>query len=335
VSRRALGFALLILATCFGVVPARARELDLDLSRLSRGDCGATLGEPLVLQSEGVPTLLPDQAAFRALVAQISEAAAPTAIAPVTTSGPAGFDVALETTLSTIDPNSSALQRGLRGGGRQTCDGRNGDLPSQLVGNRLRFEKGLPLGLSLGALAGLVHRSGLYVVGVDAQLALLEEVWHARLPDLALRTAITRVVAAHGLALYAATFEGVLSRRFVLWQWLELSPFAGAGLRWTRARARTDLTPNIDALACSTGADPVCNAGGLGASTDDFAHDVRFAHVSQLRYRAFAGVRLRVRSFAFAGALAFDPLEPRAGDRGHGDRLPRQWTLSLAPSVTF
>jgi hypothetical protein len=114
-----------------------------------------------------------------------------------------------------------------------------------------------------------------------------------------------------------------------------VSPFAGVGVRWTRASGRADLTPNIDASTCASGRDPVCNAGGLGASSDDYAHDVRFARVSQLRYRAHAGVRLSISRFALSGALAFDPVAPRAEERGQGDALPRQWTLSVAPSLSF
>lgn len=318
----------LLLAT---LVAAPARARDLTLSRLATGDCAATLGDgPLVLQQAGEPTLRPDQAAFAELVAQLAEAASPTQVAPVTTSGPAGFDVALETTLSTL-ARSDALRRGL-GGGAATCDGRS-SVPGQRVGNRLRFEKGLPLGLSLGAMAGVIHDTSLYVVGFDAQWALLEDTW--MLPDLALRAAMTRLVGGEELALQAVSFDALMSHRFVLFQQLELSPFAGAGARWTRASARADLTPNIDAVDCAAGRDAVCNAGGLGASSDDFAHDIRFGRVSQLRYRAFAGVRLRVSHFAFAGAVAFDPVEPRLGERGHGDPGPRQWTLSLAPSVSF
>jgi hypothetical protein len=313
------------------LVAAPAEARDLELSRLSTGDCAATLGTgPLRLQREGVPTLRPDQAAFAELVAELAEAAAPTQIAPVTTSGPVGFDVALETTISAL-PRSDALRRGF-GGGASTCEGR-GVPPTHLYGNRLRFEKGLPLGFSLGAQAGLIHGTGLSLVGVDAQLALLEEVW--KLPDLALRAAVTRLVGARELELYVVSFDALLSRRFVSMQRLEWSPFAGAGVRWTRASARADLTPNIDSVDCAAGRDAVCNAGGLGASRDDFAHDVRFDRVSQLRYRIFAGMRLRVSHIALAGAIAFDPVPPALGDRGKGPTAPRQWTLSLAPSVTF
>jgi hypothetical protein len=321
--------ALGLLLAALVATPAAAR--DLELARLSRGDCASTLGEgPLLLEQEGGPTLRPDQAAFRELVAQLAEAVAPTQIAPVTTSGPVGFDVALETTLSTLS-TSEALRRGFAGGA-PTCAGR-GQVPGALWGNRLRFMKGLPFGFSLGAQAGLIHDTGFAMVGVDAQLALLEEVW--KLPDLALRAAITRMVGAQALALHVLSFDALLSQRFVVLQRLELSPFAGGGVRWTRADARADLTPNIDATRCAAGTDPVCNAGGLGASRDDYAHDIRFDRVSQLRYRAFAGLRLRVRYVALAAAFAFDPVSPRLGDRAHGPTLPRQWTLSLAPSVTF
>ncbi|HEY6880458.1 MAG TPA: hypothetical protein VI299_20685, partial [Polyangiales bacterium] len=95
----ALGLVLSALLSA----PAEARELELDLSRLSQGDCASTLGTgPLELSRAGEPVLRPDQRAFGELVSQLSESAAPTQIAPVTTSGPLGFDIALETTISAL-----------------------------------------------------------------------------------------------------------------------------------------------------------------------------------------------------------------------------------------
>ncbi|MDB4972949.1 MAG: hypothetical protein JWN48_1290 [Myxococcaceae bacterium] len=331
---------LLTLASLRVPTLARAGDMDLVLSRLSQGDCGATSGAgALVLSRDGAPTLTPDGLAFRELVSQLGSAIAPTVLTPVITSGPIGMGVSLETTVTKIDSGADFWQRATRGRDRaalDTCAGRNTNVRSSLVTNRVRFEKGLPFGLTLGAQVGLVHATGLYLVGADLKLALLEEVWHSRVPDLALRASLTKLVGARDLALYVTTVDALISESFVVREALEVSPFAGAGALWTRADTRAvDLTPNIDAQSCRVGADPVCNAAGLGASGDDLAHEVKFPRVSQLRYRAFVGLWLRYRQGALSSSMTFDTGSPHVGERGHGATVARQWTLNVAPSVIF
>jgi len=337
-SRGLLALLLLTsLSLTVGAGRVRAGSLELSLSRLSQGDCSLTDAEgPLVLETDGVPTLRPDQLAFSQLVAAIGQGIAPTVLAPVTTSGPVGFDVGLETTITSLDQRADYLARGTRGSGAETCAGRNDDVRATLLTNRLHFEKGLPYGLSVGALVGRVQAAGSYLVGVDLKLALLEEVWHARLPDLALRASLNHLVGERSLSLFVAAFDAIVSKRFVVAHRLELSPWLGAGLLWTHAETdRIDLTPNIDALACQAGVDPVCTAGGLGASEQDLAHDVRFARVSLLRARAFVGLWLRFGQLALSSAFAIDPVPPRVGEHDQGTTIARQWTVSVAPTLTF
>jgi hypothetical protein len=328
---------LMSLSLTVGAGSVRADSLELSLSRLSQGDCALTDAEgPLVLETDGVPTLHPDQLALGQLTAAIGQGIAPTVLAPVTTSGPVGFDVGLETTVTSLDTRADYLARGTRGAGAETCAGRNDAVRSTLVTNRLHFVKGLPYGLSVGALVGRVQAAGSYVVGGDLKLALLEEVWHARLPDVALRAALNQLVGEHSLALFVAAFDAIVSKRFIVGHRVELSPWLGAGLSWTRARTgRIDLTPNIDALACHAGVDPVCTAGGLGASDQDLAHDVQFARVSLLRARAFVGLWLRFRQLALSSSFAMDPVPARVAAGGQGTTVARQWTVSVAPTLTF
>lgn len=335
------GLLALLLLTCLslgaGATRVRAGSLELALSRLSEGSCALTDGSgPLVLQADGVPTLRPDDRAFGELVAQIGHGVAPMVLAPVTTSGPVGFDVGVETTVTSLDAGSDALARGTRGYGAATCDGRNDDVRSTVVTNRLHFTKGLPYGLSVGGVAGRVDAAGSYLVGVDLKLALLEEIFRGHLPDVALRASVNKLVGARSLELFVAALDVLVSKRFVVAHRFELSPWLGAGLLWTRAQSdRVDLTPNIDALACRAGLDAVCNLGGLGASDADLRHDVRFGHVSQLRGRAFVGLWLRWRQIALSSAFAIDPVAPRVGARGDKTTIARQWTVSVAPTLTF
>ncbi|MDB4991545.1 MAG: hypothetical protein JWN04_6723 [Myxococcaceae bacterium] len=314
--------------------------MDLALARLSQGNCGATLGsEPLELSGAGQPALRPDGQAFRELVSQFGSAIAPTVLTPVITSGPTGMDLSVETTVTKIDASADYWQRGTRGRGHavvDTCDGRNGRVRSHLVTNRAHFEKGLPFGLTLGAQVGVVHETSTYLVGADLKFALLEEVWHSRVPDLALRASLTKLVGERDMSLFVTTADLLVSDNYVIRETVQVSPFAGAGVLWTRADTRmVDLTPNIDAQSCRAGADPVCNAGGLKASNDDLAEDVKFPRVSQLRYRAFVGLWLRYQQVALSSSVTMDTQTPHTGELGQGGTVQRQWTLNVAPTVLF
>jgi hypothetical protein len=308
--------------------------MDFALSRLSEGECARTTGPgAITLAGEGAPTLRPDTDAFRQLAAQLAPALAPMQAEPVITSGPSGFDLSLETQVTALQ--GDVWRRGSRGPGgtTRTCAGENSDPRERLISERLHVSKGLPLGFSIGVSFGKLFATSAYSVGADVKFALLEEALDDWLPDVALRGALHRSVGTHDYDLMTSTLELLLSDRFVIARTVVLSPFLGAGLLHTRVRSETiDLTPNIDAIACRDGRDPVCNGAGLGASGDDLAHDVRFPQLSLWRARGLAGFALRYRWAALTSAVMADLARPRLGD---GVRGVRQWSLSVAPSVSF
>lgn len=310
--------------------------MDLALSRLSQGECTRTTGPgAIVLAAQGEPTLRPDRRAFRQLSSQLSPALAPMQAEPVITSGPGGFELSLETQVTSLDGDAEIWRRGARGhaGTARTCAGRNDEPRERLVSERIRVSKGLPLGFSIGASFGKLFATSAYTVGADVKFALLEEALDDWLPDLALRGALHRSVGTSDYDVMTSALELLVSDRFVIARTFALSPLVGAGLLHTRVRSETvDLTPNIDAVACRDGRDAVCNAAGLGASADDLQHDVRFPQLSLWRARGFAGFSLRYRWAALTSAFMSDLARPRLGD---GVRGVRQWSVSVAPSVSF
>lgn len=317
--------------------PLLAEPMDLALTRVSRGDCAATMGEMVRLQSGGVPTLQPDGAAWRSLASQLSSAISPSHVDPVITSGPAGVDVALETAIADVDESDSAWERGSRGEGQPiSCLGSNDEVRPLLVSERLRVQKGLPLGFSVGASVGKLFSTSLYFVGAELKFSLFEEVWRSRVPDLAIRFALTKSVGVHDYSLLNGALDLLISERFVIARLVSVSPFVGAGGMITRAHTRTiDLTPNIDAVACRDGVDPVCNASGLGASADDLAHDVEFPGLSVWRARGYGGVSVRYRRAALGASASVDLVPPRLGESSSAPQGARQWTVSIAPGVSF
>jgi hypothetical protein len=342
VSTRLFG-ALVALLTYFGVTGyCRAEDMDLALSRLSVGDCERTLadsGEPFALRVGGEQTLAADQEAWRKVITQIAPLMLPPVLAPVTTSGPRGVDIALQTSVTGISANTGYWKRGSLGhGGRavQTCDGRNGFVASTLTQNRLAFDKGLPLGFTMGAHVGRVWNTSLWSIGGNLKWALVEGFRKVPAPDVALRATGSTVVGDAQFSLTTLTTELLLSKNLVAASVVQLAPFGGAGMAWSFASSELiDLTPNIDAVACAAGTDATCNREGLAASSDDIGHDVPFRDLSLMRYRAFAGLMFRYGVFSLAGEFAIDILAPHDADKAAGAALPRQWTVSVAPALSY
>jgi hypothetical protein len=314
---------------------AQAKDMDLALARLSSGACERTLtGAPdFALRDEAGQVLKPDGAAFARVVSQLSAAVAPALLAPVTTRGPLGFDVALETSVTDLDAGAEYWRRGSAGSsGVLTCDGRNEDVASALALNRVRFTKGLPLGLSFGASLGKLHVTSLWTLGAELKLALIEGLTQAWAPALGLRVASSSVIGDAALSLHMLAADLIVSKEWLAGSALKIAPYFALGIVYGRGRAGVvDLTPNVDALACAAGEDPVCNAAGLGASRDDFGHDRSFAPMNLVRQRAVFGAWLRYGLFALATELALDLMQPHAGEL----KTPRQWGFNLAPSISF
>jgi hypothetical protein len=331
--------------------------MDLQLSRLSVSTdrslsyddaCHDTLGAPLSLRfgdpGDQRQRLSPDNLSFRNLVTQLSPAVTPAILAPVTTTGPAGFDVAIETTLTGITEQANYWQRGSRGHGsyaRSTCDGENRFVSPVLATNRIHFSKGLPLGVTLGGTVGKMHETSLWLVGMDLKLAIIEGLRGLAVPDLAVRGAVSTALGDSTYSLTVVSADAIVSKNIVTGRAMTISPYGGVGWVWTFAASElVDLTPNIDALNCSAGTDATCNANGpgasgsLGASQDDIGHDVPFRDVKFGRYRGFLGLAMRYKLFALAAEFIVDLKPPHEMDTRAG-RTPRQWTFNAAPSLSF
>jgi hypothetical protein len=312
--------------------------MHLRLARLSSGECEGTLSDSgsFALSPQGAPVLTPDNAAYTQLVSQLSFAIAPPLLAPVTTGGPSGFDIAFDTIATGIDRRADYWQRATAGSASATCDGRNRDVSAALVQNRLRFEKGLPLGLSIGANVGLMSGLGLYTLGGELKLALLEGANEPWSPSLAVRVASSALIGDPTLTLSSHALDVLVSKEFAALYVMHIVPYLGLGALLSHARSNSvDFTPNIDAINCAAGTDPICNAQGLGASPADLAHDRAFKKLLLMRYRAVLGVWLRVRAFAFALEASIDLVRPDRADSDVSKGTARQWSLSFAPSLSF
>jgi len=334
-------------AALLGVVSrAHAQDMDLALSRLGRGACERTTDPnasdfqlSVGTGNASVPTLRPDNQAWAQLVTQLAPVVMPAVLAPVTTSGPRGFDVAFQTSVTGIDSKQDYWKKGSQGHGsaaRDTCDGRNRFVSPLFVSNRLSVDKGLPLGLTVGAEAGRVWDTSLWTVGGHLKWALIEGYRTWPTPDLGVRVAANTVVGDSQFAMTVLAADAILSKNIVAGRVMQIAPFLGGGVAMVFARSDViDLTPNIDATACAAGKEP-CTKLRPEQRTGDIGHDQAFKQLTMTRTRGFVGLQLRYRLFALASELAFDVVPPRKVDKdAGGGGLPRQWTFNIAPSLSF
>ncbi len=322
---------------------ARADDMDLSLSRLSVGACEDTIpgaSDNFRLRDRSGQTLRPDNAAWSRLVTQLSPVLMPAVLAPVTTSGPMGFDLALQTNITGIDADAEYWENGTRGHGpaaQDTCVGSNRFVSSVLTSNRLSVAKGLPMGITLGAEVGRIWNTSLWTVGGNLKWALIEGYRQWALPDFALRAAANALVGDSQLSMVALAADAIVSKTIVVARAMQIAPYAGGGVGFAFASSDLiDLTPNIDATQCAAGKDPACQSLRDDELKGDIGHDQTFRQLTLTRTRAFVGLQLRYRLFAFASELAFDIVPPRKADRDAGSGgLPRQWTVNFAPSLSF
>lgn len=316
--------------------------MDLTLSRLSQGACTATIpgaSEVFQLRSGDTQTLTPDNVAFSRLVTQLAPAVMPAVLAPVTTTGPRGFDVQLQTNVTGIDSKAYYWEKGTRGHGsaaKDTCDGENRFVTPVLASNRLSVDKGLPLGFTIGAEGGRIWNTSLWTLGGHLKWALFEGYRKFPFPDIALRAAANTLVGDAQLTMVAMSADLILSKNIVAGRVMQVAPYLGGGLGLVYASSQlVDLTPNIDATRCAAGEDPVCKALNAEQRKGDIGHDQAFKELTLTRTRGFLGLQLRYKLFALAGEFAFDVLTPHSVDPSAGAGLPRQWTVNLAPSLSF
>jgi hypothetical protein len=317
---------------------AAADGMELSLSRLSEGGCAQTASDAeefSLVRSDGSPQLQTDKRAYAALASALLPLSFSPLYAPLSNAGARGFAFSIDGQVARLDPALPALRRGTEGAGPRSCDGRNGHVSGALFANRMRVEKGLPLGLSVGAHAGRVYDVGLYVAGAYGKIDILEGYESRWVPDVAVRLASTAIGGNTALSLFAWQLDLMASKSFVAGG-LRFAPYLGASLMAARASTmQVDLTPNIDALACARGTDAVCNAQGLGANAADQVHDRRFPTLWLGRARITAGAMLRFGTLAILLEGGVDIVPPGRLNRVLADGTPRQWHLSLAPTLAY
>jgi hypothetical protein len=213
-----------------------------------------------------------DQTAFRHLTNELGMVFAPKMLAPASTTGLAGFEVGLETSLNTIKSGKYYWKNAVEGG-----------TPSDILTTmQLHFRKGLPSSFEIGAMFTYLFQSQMFAAGAEVKWALNEGFIYA--PDVAIRAAVNRVLGSRDIDLTVAGFDLCISKTFGIFGSAQITPYIGYDFAIVWAGSRV-----LDATPGDTRDDSPQTATSYGLPLDQFAFDREMI----LNHRGFIGLRLK------------------------------------------
>jgi hypothetical protein len=325
--------------------------MDLALSRLrinpGQGGCG----------SAGATKVCADQELFERLVSELAVTMAPPTSGPARGGGPRGFQLTLNTTITSIEGSRSYWAYGTEGDGKGDDGTALNDSPqSVMVWNRAEARKGLPFGFEVAAALGQGLNTSLWSYGLALKWALVEG-FHTglgRMPDVSLQAALDRSVGSSQATLQVFSFDVTLSKPFVIDRTWTISPFTGVQMLWNHVTSgMIDLTPGGPADPQTRVPDPsrdaynackpapgntqsgptlTCTNSTPGAGAD-FSNDIAFKTLDQTRARMFVGGQARYQMFLMSMSLLFDLIAPDLGAPPrllHSSQVARQLAFSVA-----
>jgi len=206
--------ALLATVLSLAALPARAGEpLDLELSRL--GAPAATF-----YATDGVAQAAAARVRFARLATSLALGLSSTLLEPASTTGSAGWDVAFEVANTPVSTDGAPWPT-------------RGTQPGSLVTPSIHLRKAFPYSIELGGRLTALSRSQYYASQLSLKWAFLEG--FARLPDVAVRAAYTRLDGARELAVASTELDLIASHRFGVNAIVSLTPYLG--LRYSKLKA--------------------------------------------------------------------------------------------------
>lgn len=199
-----------------------------------------------------IVSIIPDEAAFESLVREIGIALAPRMLEPAETLGQAGFSMGLAVSVQDIRNKADYWVRAMP---------ELGDAPpGALTTMALQLRKGLPWSFEIGAAITQLIGSEMFALGTDLKWAMADglRIGEVRLPDVAVRGSVNRLVGNRDLDLIVGGGDITLSYVIPIGGVVQLTPYGG----WNRLIANgsshvLDATPGVDGFPpphCDTNA---------------------------------------------------------------------------------
>lgn len=155
-------------------------------------------------------TTLPNaQGAFKDLSKEVGFALSYFPMAPAEPLGILGFDIGVEVTAVDINENKGFWNK-------------MGDFPGMLPVPKLHVQKGLPLGIDIGAIYSKVPSSNISLFGGELKWAVLKG--GITMPAVALRGTYTKLSGVDNLDLNTMGYDISISKGFLMF-----TPYAGVG----------------------------------------------------------------------------------------------------------
>lgn len=335
-----MGVVVGLCSTLMATGTANAAPMDFALSRLAIAP--GNFGCP-----DASGPFCADQALFQRLMLQFGTAMTLPTATPAAGLGVGGFYIGADTTITTIDSEQAQWQKGTEGDARSAGTNINPEASALLVWNRVQVRKGLPLGLEVDGSLAQAASTQAWLVGVGLKWAFVEgfRTGYGRLPDIAVRSALTASTGTTDSSLAVLSVDVLLSKPFVMDRaWVVTPVFALQG-SWLFADSDlVDLTPGIDAVQqCRPlpGHQPPvqgtagATVGCLGDS-GDYANTVVFKSVRRFNARLTAGAELRYRHVLTRASLTYDLLAPRVDGVNDPDpAMSRQISINFGAGVAF
>ncbi|MBI3070499.1 MAG: hypothetical protein HYY84_00080 [Deltaproteobacteria bacterium] len=205
---------------------------------------------------------------FNQLAEIMGHIIAPRVLAPGDTLGAWGIEVAYEQAFVHLNASNAALAAAVE----------DGSPDSFMLLPAIRFRKGLPFSLELGATFTAIKASEMYTLGVDLRFAPIEGYYAA--PDFAIRASGTRLIGSRDLDLTTVSLDFTIGKRFAVGGVMTMAPYGGYQVLLIIASSKViDPTPSD---ASDTGNDFAFPFPGLA-----------------IGHRGFVGMRLNWRWLTF------------------------------------
>jgi hypothetical protein len=266
---------------------ARGEPLDLDLSRLGAPDqnvwdvievrSGVTLG--------GTPEQLAAEAKqrFAILSSELALALSGPILAPASTTGHAGFDVALEGAYAPVHGDPVGVAPGAGFSNQPWTAGVTA--PSSVTTTGLHVRKAFPFSFEIGGRLTYLNQSSYYAAQGEAKWALNEGFQYV--PDFAVRIAYTRLFNQPDWNLGATDVDLMISKRWGVNAVTSFTPYLAARFTYVNASSEPMNFWTPDPAPTTTTPPPPS-----AAPAEMTAAVARFPNLNVGYYRTTLGVRM-------------------------------------------
>jgi len=257
----------------FAPSAAHANPMDLAPERLNKCWEQSTIacGGTAVQGSQVVGNYFrPDNAAWAKLLSQYAMALAPNSMRPARTTGYGGFEMALFGQFTTIDKNSSFMEKGTEGPitDSQKYTNRNNSADSMLQMYGVTGRKGLPYGFELQGTVGYIANTELVVLGGGIRLSPFEG--FRKYFDVSFGGYVHTLTGTNKVKVTVPAFDIAVSRQFVIANTVVFQPYVGWQAIWINADSGVvDTTPQRDGLG-ECNARPATQAERTAGDTGEF-----------------------------------------------------------------